>query len=74
MNRGFLREQVFSVLLFDPGVHPENVLNEAIEEFVNVFPRLHGAFPNAKGIYSMRDRLELRGQPIQGLGGLGVQV
>ena len=50
MNGCFLGEQVFSVLIFDPSVHPEDVLNEAIEEFVNVFPRLNGAFPNSKGI------------------------
>ena len=74
INGLFFRKHVFPMLLFDFGVHLEYVLNYAIEEFINVFPRLHGAFPYAKGIQSVIDRLEVRGQPIEGLGGLGVQV
>ena len=50
INERFLRKHVFPMLLFDFGVHPKYVLNYAIEEFINVFARLHGAFPNSKGI------------------------
>ena len=50
INGWFLRKHVFPMLLFDFGVHPKYVLNYAIEEFINVFARLHGAFPNSKGI------------------------
>jgi hypothetical protein len=70
INGWLLRKHLFPMLLFDFGVHPKYVLNYAIEEFINVFSRLHGTFPNAKGIKSVIDGLEVRGQPIQDLGGL----
>ena len=54
-----LRKHVLPMLLFDFGVHPEYVLNDAIKEFINVLPRLHGTFSNAKGIKSVRDWLEM---------------
>ncbi len=74
INGCFFRDNAFTVPLFDPGVHLKYVLNEAIKELVNVLSRLHGAFPHTQGIKSVRDRLDVRGQPIQGLGGVGVQV
>ena len=37
INGCFLRKHVFSMLLFDFGVHLKYVLNYAIEEFINVF-------------------------------------
>ena len=50
INGCFLRKQVFPMLLFYFGVHLEYVLNYAIEEFITVFSRLNGTFPNSKGI------------------------
>jgi hypothetical protein len=50
INGWFLRKHVLPMLLFDFGVHPKYVLNYAIEEFINVFSRFNGTFPNSKGI------------------------